>query len=128
MDIPHTVELIFRAVNVMLPVVTGYLVLFVGAIGKLWQLSEEYNLIIRWNMANFTIITGIFSLGCFAGAMAFGIIFSTGENSKPWWLCRKHITPKKALSFSRQFLSFGYSIFILSVILGILTCKLTIGV
>lgn len=128
MNSPNPVELIFRAVNVMLTVVTGYLVLFVGAMGRLWELSEEHRLTIDWNLASLTIITGVFSLGCWAGAMAFGIMFSTGENSRPWWLCRKLIVPKQALGFSRQFLSLGYSMFILSVILGIWTCKLSIGV
>jgi hypothetical protein len=123
-----TVELVFQAVSVMVPVVTGYLILFVGAMGRLWELSSERRLRLAWRFAGFTVIAGLLSLGCWAGAMAGGIIFSTGENSHPWWLLGKKITPVEALWLSRQFLSFGYSMFIVSAILGILTCWRSIRV
>lgn len=123
-----TIELVFQAVNVMVPVVTGYLILFVGAIGRLWELSSERSLRLNWRFAGFTVITGILSLGCWAGAMAFGIMWSIGKNSRPWWLLCKTITPKEALYFSRHLLGFGYSMFILSVILGIWTCWRSIRV
>ncbi|NEP16130.1 MAG: hypothetical protein F6J97_04410 [Leptolyngbya sp. SIO4C1] len=121
-DAPHTVDLIFQAVSVMVPVVTGYLLLFVGAMGKLWELSMQKRLKVAWRLAGYTLLAGVLSLGCWAGAMAGGIMFSTGRSLRPWWLLRQLVTPEKALELSAQYLSAGYTLFILSIVLGILTC------
>ena len=118
----ETVELIFQVVSIMVPVVTGYLVLFVGAIGRLWELSSERQLRLAWRFISFTVVAGVLSLACWAGAMATGIMFSTGEYFHPWWLLWQKISPEQALRLSRHFLSFGYSLFILSIVFGMWAC------
>ena len=118
----ETVELVFQVVSIMVPVVTGYLVLFVGAIGRLWELSRDRQLRLAWRFIGFTVVAGVLSLICWAGAMATGIMFSTGESFRPWWLLWQKIFPQQALRLSRHFLSAGYSLFILSIIFGIWAC------
>lgn len=63
---PHleTVKLIFQAMNVMIPVVTGFLVLFVGSIGKLWHIHRSDNKIrIAWKTASIVVLISRTCLG-----------------------------------------------------------------
>lgn len=103
----HTVDLVFQAVSIMIPVVTSYLVLFVGAIGALWDMSSRRPVKFNWRMASGTIGTGTFALGLFAGAMHFGIVYSAKQ---------------QFLWDARVCLFLGYSVFVLSLILGASTC------
>ena len=118
----HTVDLFFQAVNVMIPVVTGFLILFMGAVGTLWQMSTaERPLRIAWRWIYATVIFGVLSFGFFAWSMHYGIRFSaTNIDSLSVDLSTRMLWK------ARRCLAVGYQLFILSLGLGALSCRLSI--
>jgi hypothetical protein len=72
---PTTIELVFDAVGVMIPVVTGFLVLFAGSVGKLWERErEKKDTQVAWKTAVLVAVIELLAMGFFAGAMALGIM------------------------------------------------------
>ena len=67
------IDLLYESARTFIPVVTGYLVIFSGALGYLWRDRREYlnNSLVKHAAA--TIITGIISLGVWSGTIPFCI-------------------------------------------------------
>jgi Na+-driven multidrug efflux pump len=114
--VPTTVELVFHAVGVMIPVVTGFLVLFAGSVGKLRERSrKEKDARVVWKTAVLVALIELLAIGFFAGAMALGIIYSTGE---PETLFRMKYSPAEALVNARRFVGYGYISFIAGIVVA----------
>lgn len=67
------IKLLFESAKTFIPVVTGYLVLFSGALGYLWRDEREHlnNSFVKHAAA--TLIIGIISLGIWSGTIPFCI-------------------------------------------------------
>jgi len=66
-------EFVFDTVSVMTPVITGYLMLLVGAVGQIWlrrALRFKNPQLAKLSQA---LVLGIVSMGIYSGAMAFCI-------------------------------------------------------
>ena len=60
------VSLVFDAAKIMVPVVTGFAVLFAGSVGTVSRMGRS----ISWWPARTAVALTLLSLGFFAGAMA----------------------------------------------------------
>ena len=107
----YTINLIFEAVGIMVPVITGYLVVFVGGVGTLWEVSTKRFVKINWRLVCVTLLLGLLSLGTFAGAMHFGLAATLHPNAAD-----------EKLLYARWCLAIGYDIFVSSLIAGAYTC------
>ena len=68
-----TLKFLFETVKVMLPIVTGYLVLVVGAISNIWKTRlVDFDKFDSRRIKE-SMVLGIFSLGMWSGVMAFCI-------------------------------------------------------
>ena len=125
----ETVKLIFDAVKVMIPVLTGFLVVFVGAVGKLWDMSRKppgsEDIRISWVTAGLVVVVGVWGLGFWAGAMEFGIKYVVG-GPQSFWLVFQDIPTPKLLWLARQFNKWGYRLFIVSVSLAGVFCYMIV--
>ncbi len=109
----HAVDLMFQATNVMMPIITGYLVLFVGAIGTLWDMSNNRPVRIDWRLVGTTLFIGILALGFFASTMHFGISYALPNHSKD---------PDSLLKMAGLCIALGYTMFIIALVAGAYTC------
>ncbi|MBE9067188.1 hypothetical protein IQ260_11025 [Leptolyngbya cf. ectocarpi LEGE 11479] len=107
----YTIDLIFEAVGIMVPVITGYLVVFVGGVGTLWEISTKRLVKINWRLVGVTLLLGLLSLGTFAGAMHFGLSATLDASEA-----------ETKLLDARWCLAIGYNIFVGSLIAGAYTC------
>ena len=108
------VSLVFDASKTMVPVVTGFAVLFAGSLGKLWQMGQANGRsTIAWWRASIAVALTLLSLGFFAGAMALAMGFQAGG---PTPLLFIFPIPKDcALIWARHFVGLGYMIFVVSI-------------
>jgi len=76
------ISYLFEATKVMVPVITGFLVLFGGSIARVWERSplREWDPLQR-RSAMFAVLLGLVSLGLWTGTMAFCIRASAGTNA-----------------------------------------------
>ena len=112
-----TGRLIMEAVKTMIPVITGFLVLFVGGLGKAWELSRGQQ---AWRVpvwvASGPVLAGIMALGCYASSMALVIIHS---DQQPFsFLVWSNLPVEQQLLLARKFLGVGYWLFLLAVFLA----------
>jgi hypothetical protein len=114
-----------EAAQTMIPVITGFLVLFVGGLGKVFELSrgDQHAWRVSVWSASAPIVAGIIALGCYASAMALAIMHSA---QKPCtFLVWTNLPVEKQLPLARLFLGNGYWLFLLAVLLaGILFLRL----
>ena len=113
------VSLVFDAAKTMVPVVTGFAVLFAGSLGKLWQMRQATDgPTIPWSRASIAVLLAILSLGFFAGAMAFALGFQAGTPTR--MLLISAVPRDCALMWARCFLGLGYTIFVVSIFVAAL--------
>ena len=112
-----TARLVMEAVKTMIPVITGFLVLYVGGLGKAWELgrSQQVWKVPVWG-ASAPILAGILALGCYASSMALVIIHSAQRTFS--FLVWSNLSVEQQLSLARKFLGVGYWLFLLSVVLA----------
>ena len=74
----ETTKLLFGAVNVMIPILTAFLTIYAGGIGKIWMKPEwKFNRSdIFWNIAVSTF--ALLAFGSWALTLAGGIISTSG--------------------------------------------------
>ncbi len=101
------IDLLYEAAKTFMPVVTGYLVLFSGALGYLWRDEREHLDTSFTKHAAVTLIIGILSFGAWSGTIPFCI--RTVERSK-----------FSVFKYGKYCASIGHILFFVSVVLGIL--------
>ena len=106
-----TIDLVFRAVGIMVPVVATYLVVFIGGVGTLWEVSTKRFVKISWLWVSITLAIGLLSLGIFAAALHYSFL-AVGNGS----------TMETNLFQARLCLARGYTLFVVSLISGAYTC------
>ncbi len=76
----ETTKLLFDAVKVMIPVLTGFLTVYAAGIGKLWE--KRSTAIERFDLKWLLIISVLvlLSFGCWALTMAAAIVSASGQD------------------------------------------------
>ncbi len=65
------IYLLFDAGKLMIPVVTGFIVLFGGSLGQLWIKGKTQFSLFQRSLIVLTMFLGLSSLGVWTGAMAY---------------------------------------------------------
>lgn len=103
-----TAEFILEIVKVMVPVLTGLLVLVAKGVGTLWERKQKLTAN-DFIFVSAIAVFGFLSFGCWAGALAGAVINSTGGSGTIYWF---GLTANEALSWAREFLTFAYNFFV----------------
>lgn len=111
-----TISLLFEATKIMIPVLTGFVALFGASFGKLWEKNRSVDGIsISWPIAICVVGAIVLSLAFFCGVMALCIKASTGEVQDFFWWS---LSPSQAIEFARNYMAWGYSVFISAIALS----------
>lgn len=109
-------EILFEATKIMIPVVTGFIVLFTGAVGKMWQIQKsDESLTIKWLWVGVTLGLAICSLGFWSGVMPYCILASMGEPQDNL-IIFKSVEQQRLFLLGRYCARIGHILFFLSVI------------
>lgn len=108
----ETEEFILEVTKVMIPVLTGLLLLAVKAISPYWKIKRSPQ---REDFLWVGVISlvAFLSFGCWAGALAGAMIHTTNGVGSiiPWF----DVSSDEALKQAREFVSWAYSFFVFSV-------------
>ena len=107
----NSINYLFESCKIMIPVVTGFIVLFGGSIGRLWESGKD----VEWRWAGWTLILSIISLGLWSGTMPFSIVASLGSPQKLFFAFGPYNSATIFL-FGRWCARIGHTTFFLSVI------------
>jgi hypothetical protein len=114
MDTSQTINLLKDAVSIMIPVITGFVVLFGVSIGKLWQTSDaSKRASYPWCNAGVAIFFALISLFACFGVMGLCIKASLGEPGKIVWLI--DATPEQMVRYGRWYLNAAYFSFSIAI-------------
>lgn len=69
----ETVKLLFETTRLMIPVVTGFLAVYLGALGAFWKAGHTPILLARRWLITSPVVLGVTSLGIWSGALPFSI-------------------------------------------------------
>lgn len=75
------IDLLFRSSQVMVPVITGFIVLVSAIVGKIWESSDEP---IEYRLVGVGIALGIISLFLWLGVMPFCYKAALGYDQDVW--------------------------------------------
>ena len=104
---------IIEVVKIMIPVLTGFLVIFGKAIDVKWKelgaTKKDIYIVLAIG------IVGFLSFGCWAGALANVVIAMSGEDS---CILLIHIENSKAPLYARKFVGMAYNLFVTTVALS----------
>lgn len=112
-ELMGTEEFILEVTKLMTTVLTGFLVIFASAVGKIWSSKIALK---RLDYISVFIISslGLLSFGCWAGALAWAMIYTTGEDGTVFI----ELCAKDALGAARAYVSFAYGLFVFTVIVS----------
>lgn len=83
----NSIEIVKDSVTILVPVVTGYIVLFSGSIGKMWlehrQDLTRVKLVLIF--AGLSTIVGILSISCCLGVMSLLLKATYGSEQPTFW-------------------------------------------
>jgi len=107
-----TEEFILEVTKVMIPVLTGFLLLAVKAISPYWKIKRSPQ---RTDFLWVGVISlmAFLSFGCWAGALAGAMIHTANESGSiiPW----REVSSEEALKQARAYVEWAYSFFVCSV-------------
>jgi hypothetical protein len=107
-------EYILEIVKVMVPVLTGFLVVVAKGIATQWDRKVELGKSdFIWVGA--IAFAGFTSFGCWAGALSGGLIYKSGGDGT---ILGIGVTTDEAIALSRLFVQFAYNSFVLAVALS----------
>lgn len=110
MDLTHSISLLKDAVSIMIPVITGFIVLFCGLLMKLWQTTDaNKRKAYPWMMVFTTVFTSFISLFFCFGVMLFCINASLGMPDKIHWVFEAN--PEKMVYWGKLYLHLAYGAF-----------------
>jgi hypothetical protein len=114
----NSINLVKDFVTILVPVVTGYIVLFSGSIGKLWL--EHRKDLMKTNLvpifAGMSIIMGMVSISFCMGVMSLLLKASYGTDQYTFW--RGVINSKELVEYAHKYLMIGWVFFVISIALG----------
>lgn len=114
-NITSTIGLIKDAVSIMIPVITGFIVLFGAALGKLWDKKRaDTTMIFSWAPSIISVLCSVLSLWLCFGAMGLCIKASTGDNHSLFWGLHD-LNTKELVNYARYYLMAAYDIFSVSI-------------
>lgn len=117
MDTSQTINLLKDAVSIMIPVITGFVVLFGVSIGKLWQTSNSSKRAsYPWCNAGVAIFIALISLFACFGVMGICIKASLGEPGRILWMTQ--VTPEQMVHYGRWYLNVAYFAFSIAISLS----------
>lgn len=110
-----TEEFILEVAKLMTTVLTGFLVIVASAVGRIWSSKSALK---KYDYIWVTIISslGLLSFGCWAGALAGAMIYTTGEGGKI--LLRTLSDAEEALAAARNYVGWAYTLFVITVIVS----------
>ncbi len=109
-----TISLLLDITKVMIPVITGFILLFGGTIGKLWEFQRrDVPLKIDWGLVAVSLLSALISLSFFVGVMYLSVKSTMGIPQKIFFLFMldQSALVKLAVTYSK----FGYFFFVIAV-------------
>lgn len=117
----NSIEIVKDFVTILVPIVTGYIVLFSGAIGKMWLEHRKdlarANLVIIF--AGLSVIVGILSISCCLGVMSLLLKATYGSEQSTFW--KGVLNSKELVEYAHEYLMIGWQIFVLSIAFGLVS-------
>lgn len=118
-NITSTIGLIKDAVSIMIPVITGFIVLVGASLGKLWDKTRvDTTIIIYWIPSIILILCSVLSLWLCFGAMGLCIKASTGDAHDLLWF--HDLNSKELATYARYYLMAAYDVFSVSIAFAVL--------
>lgn len=116
-----SIVIVKDSVTILVPVVTGYIVLFSGSIGKIWlehrnDLSKMRQVLL---CSGLSIVLGILSISFCLGVMSLLLKASYGDNQNTFW--KGILSSQELVGYAHDYLMVGWVFFILSIVLGFLS-------
>ncbi len=103
-------RLLFDAAEIMVPVITGYLILVVGSVGKIWEKRNELPRI-RWKLLIHSLLLGIGSLGFWIGVLP-SCIMATYKHSEGYFNLGQWVARLGTLQLFSAFVCYGCFFFL----------------
>jgi hypothetical protein len=117
MNLNHPISLLKDAVSIMIPVITGFVVLFGASIGKLWQTTDaSRRASYPWLNAGVAIFFAFISLFACFGVMGICIKASLEEQGRVLWITGA--TPEQMIRYGRWYLNSSYIAFSIGISLS----------
>jgi hypothetical protein len=112
MELSQQITLIKDGVSIMIPVITGFIVLYGGSLGKKTQnLSKNYKY--PWKIAIISLSFSVISLFICFGTFSICIRASFGEPAIVLWVIEAN--PKELVLYAKHYLSAAYICFGIAV-------------
>lgn len=113
-ELMGTEEFILEVTKLMTTVLTGFLVIFASAVGRIWSSKSALK---KLDYISVFIISslGLLSFGCWAGALAWAMIYTTGKGGKVF---KEVCTAEDALGAAQAYVGFAYNLFVFTVIVS----------
>ncbi|MGB3136402.1 MAG: hypothetical protein WBB18_06320 [Nodosilinea sp.] len=108
-----TEEFILEVTKLMTTVLTGFLVILANAVGRIWSSRSALKKSDYIGVAVISL-SGLLSFGCWAGALAGAMIYTTGKGGTI--LFKTLPDAEKALAASQSYVGLAYSLFVFTVI------------
>lgn len=110
----QTEQFILEVVKVMIPVLTGFLVLVAKAVGIYWRVKTRIS---QRDIVFVSLIAacGLVSFGFWAGALAGAMISISGEGGQMYWFA---VDNSEALLWARRFIAYAYNFFVITVLVS----------
>lgn len=119
MELIQQINLIKDGVSIMIPVVTGFIVLFGGSLGKQWQMAKSFpDSHIPWRIAGVSMCFALISLYICFGTMNICIIASIGEPALIFWIIEAK--PHELVLYGKHYLTGAYVTFGVSIAFAVL--------
>lgn len=116
-ELNETIALLKDAVSIMIPVITGFVLLFCGSMGRLWDTARSKSAgPVSWTLAGISLLLAVVSLFICFGVMSICIKASTGEAGKLFLI--GSMQPKEMITAARYYLYGAYVIFACAVTLS----------
>jgi hypothetical protein len=111
----QTVGIIKDSVSLMIPVLTGFILLFGGALGKLWERPRLASAgTISWRLPTGALACAALSLFICFLVMSLCVNAATGENHGFFFL--RDVAPKALADYARKCLFVAYAGFAVAVV------------
>ena len=117
----NSIEIVKDSVTILVPVVTGYIVLFSGSIGKMWlehrcDLSRVKLVLL---FAGLSVVTGILSISGCLGVMSLLLKATYGSEQSTFW--KGALNSKELVEYAHEYLMIAWQFFVLSIAFGFIS-------
>lgn len=106
----ETAKLLFEAVQIMVPILTGFLTIYAAGVGKLWDRLDVKLSRVDFIWVTVICLLAVISFGCWALTLAGAIVSTSGESG-----LTIPFSGKDALAAARISMGIGYWFFIFTL-------------